>query len=321
MSTEFHYADPPLLLEHVSDDVQQVVELFERGAPYKPLGGWFRPDANSEALSAMWFQKDWVFEDYMLAGAELFFHHAGFIEAAKKFYNAEVVIPRSIYVNLMAAIAEGGPAHTDNPAFSGRDRSNTPMMLLRTMLWSGLFNDWLIKQATSIWWMDDVEGGGLYYWPNGPTQPPAQHVDSMANTALVGDNHGMFHQVGPVGPFDHGTRMVGANAELAPANDGSDDWVVIDRGEEVYRAPLGQFRASVLWKADVYANEEERRRMTSETLSLDDVVNIFNQDLASRDAVFRLQREKLEDPMHIAELGAIYPEAIPVGACKSMFDV
>ena len=321
MSTEFHYAAPPLLLEHVIDDIQQVIELFERGAPYKPLGGWFRPDASGEVLSPMWFQKDWVYDDFMLAGSELFLHHAGFIEAARQFYDAEVVVPRSIYVNLMAAIAEGGPAHTDNPVFSGRDRTNTPMMLLRTMLWSGLFNDWLVKQATSIWWLDDVEGGGLYYWPQGPSQLPAHHVGAMANTALVGDNHGMFHQVGPVGPFDKGTRMVGANAELAPANDGSDDWVVIDHGEEVYRAPLQQFRASVLWKADVYANEEERQRMASEALSLDDVVSTFNKDLASRNNSFRLQREKLEEQAHIDQLRAVYPEAIPVGACKSMFEI
>jgi hypothetical protein len=39
----------------------------------------------------------------------------------------------------------------------------------------------------------------------------------MANTALVGDNHRMFHQVEPVGPFDAGTRLVSASAELALA--------------------------------------------------------------------------------------------------------
>jgi len=42
-------------------------------------------------------------------------------------------------------------------------------------------------------------------------------ADDRANTALVGDNHGMFHQVGPVGPFDRGTLRVTPRAELAPA--------------------------------------------------------------------------------------------------------
>lgn len=49
--------------------------------------------------------------------------------------------------------------------------------------------------------------------------PPHDHVGDMANTALVGDNHGMFHQVGPVGPFDQGTRLVTPRALLAPADD------------------------------------------------------------------------------------------------------
>ena len=41
----------------------------------------------------------------------------------------------------------------------------------------------------------------------------------------------MFHQVGPVGPFDAGTRLVTPSAELAPVADGSGDWAVIDHGE------------------------------------------------------------------------------------------
>ena len=87
------------------------------------------------------------------------------------------------------------------------------------------------------------------------------------NTALVGDNHGMFHQVGPVGPFDQGTRFVTPRAELAPATDGSGEWAITDRGEIRYQAPLEQYRVSVLWKADVYQNEAEQRRQMAETLS------------------------------------------------------
>src|SRR5262249_22209989 len=150
------------------------------------------------------------------------------------------------------SMAEGGPAHTDNPRFHGRDRTNTPMWVLRAMLWSGLFDQFEIKQATAIWWMNDVEGGGLLYWPNGPDQSPEQHVGAMADTALFGDNHGMFHQVGPVGPFDRGTPRVTPGAELAPAADGTKDWTVSDRGQLELRAPLECLRVSVLWKADVY---------------------------------------------------------------------
>jgi len=223
-------------------------------------------------------------------------------------------------VNLMAAIEASGPAHTDNPRFQGRDRSNTPMWLLRSMLWSGLFDRRAIVQATSIWWMNDVEGGGFFYWPDGPGEPPREHVGDMANTALVGDNHGMFHQVGPVGPFDRGTRLVTPRAELAPAADGSGDWAVTDRGEVRYRAALERYRVSVLWKADVYRDEAERRRQMADTLSMPDVARVFDRDLEEKGADVRVDLDRIEDPGLIAAIQAVYPEAVPVGKAQSIFD-
>ena len=318
----FHYADPPVLLDRVIDDLDEVRRLFERGAPYTPLGGWFKPQhEGDDATSPMWFQGDWVHADFAVPGSDLFFRDERVIETARRFYDAEVVVPHTIYVNLMAAIAECGPAHTDNPVFRGRNRTNTPMMLLRTMLWSGLFERWVIPQATSLWWMNDVEGGGLRYWPAGPDQPPTQYVGNMANTALVGDNHGMFHQVEPVGPFDQGTRRVSPDAQLAPATDGSGDWVVVDHGVERYRAPFDHYRASVLWKADVYTTREEQLRSADDLLSIETVAEIFNADLARRELDLRFDLDRLEDLAQTAALGAVYPEAVPVGKGVSMFDV
>jgi hypothetical protein len=194
------------------------------------------------------------------------------------------------------------------------------MWLLRTMFWSGLFERQAIVQATSIWWMNDVEGGAFRYWPDGPDAPPREYVGEMANTALVGDNHGMFHQVGPVGPFDRGTLLVTPRAELAPAGDGSGDWAVVDRGEVRYRAPLERYRVSVLWKADVYRDEAQRARQTAEPLALEDVARIFQRDLERRRAGVRFDLERLEDPGLIAAVSAVYPEAVPVGKAPSIFD-
>ena len=315
------YSNPPILLDDLIDDLDAVAGLFERNAPYTPLGGWFRPDRDGgEATSPMWFQKDWVHADFSAPGSDLFLRNERVIEAARAFSDAEVVVPHTVYVNLMAAIGESGPAHTDNPVFRGRNRTNTPMLLLRTMLWSGLFDRWAIPQVTSIWWMNDVEGGGFSYWPEGPEKPPRRHASAMANTALVGDNHGMFHQVEPVGPFEAGTRLVSASAELAPASDGSDDWVVHERGEETYRAPFDRFRASVLWKADVHPSEAERRRVEQDVLSLEDVARIFDADLAERGEAFRFDLARLTDAALAAGLAALYPEPVPVGAGVSVFD-
>jgi hypothetical protein len=315
------YSKPPVLMHDVIGDLDAVTRLLESQAPYTPLGGWYSPGADPNARTRpMWFQNDWVHDTFAAEGSNLFLRHQGYIDAAKQFYGAEVVEPKSVYVNLMTAIADGGPAHTDNPRFRGRDRTNTPMWLLRAMLWSGLFDRFEIVQATAIWWMNDVEGGGaLFYWPDGPDHPPRQHVGAMANTALIGDNHGMFHQVGPVGPFDAGTRLVTPRAELAPVADASGDWAVVDNGELAYRAPLAAFRVSVLWKADVYMTAAERARFSSDTLSMQDVADAFNDDLVDRGSTVRFDLALIDDPSLKAALADVYPEATPVGAMRSVF--
>lgn len=316
-----HYSDPPILLHDVIENLDDVVGLLERNAPYTPLGGWYRPGTDPDAAtSAMWFQNDWVHADLRVEGSELFLFHERVSQAARDFYDAEVIVPHSVYVNLMAAIEQSGPAHTDNPRFHGRDRSNTPMWLLRTMLWSGLFDRYAIVQATSIWWMNDVEGGGLLYWPDGPDKPPQEHVGEMANTALIGDNHGMFHQVGPVGPFDQGTRLVTPRAELARATDGSSDWAIVDRGEVRYQAPLERYRVSVLWKADVYRNEDEQRKQMADTLSIPDVARIFERDLEERGSDLRFDLDHIEDAGFVGAMYALYPEAVPIHKKPSIFD-
>ena len=194
------------------------------------------------------------------------------------------------------------------------------MWLLRSMLWSGLFARWEIPQATSIWWLGDVEEGGLAYWPNGPDEPPARHVGAMANTALLGDNHHMFHQVERVGPFDHGTRRVTSRAELAPENGAGSDWVVHDRGQEVFRAPLSDYRVSVLWKADVYRSESERQALAEDRLSFEQVAEVFDADLVARGESLRFDLERLEDPSFAAAIGAVYPEAVPIGRGRSIYE-
>jgi hypothetical protein len=304
----------------VIGDLDAVVRLLESQAPYTPLGGWYSPGADPHARTRpMWFQNDWVHDDFAAEGSDLFLRHEGYLEAAKQYYDAEVVEPKSVYVNLMAAIADGGPAHTDNPRFHGRDRTNTPMWVLRVMLWSGLFDRFEIMQATAIWWMNDVDGGGLFYWPDGPDVPPQCHVGAMANTALIGDNHGMFHQVGPVGPFDAGTRLITPSAELAPVADGTGDWAVIDHDEVEYLAPLDTFRVSVLWKADVYKTAAERAQRLGDALSMQDVADGFNDDLVRKGSTVRFDLARLDDPSLKESLADVNPEATPVGAMRSVF--
>ena len=142
----------------------------------------------------------------------------------------------------------------------------------------------------------------------------------MANTALVGDNHGMFHQVGPVGPFDEGTRLVTPRAELAPVPEGGGDWAVIDQEKVCYRAPLSDYRISVLWKADVYRDEAARQKQMADTLSIPDVARIFDRDLAEKRANIHFDLDRIEDPGLITAVNAVYPEATPIGKAPSIYD-
>ncbi len=316
-----HVSDPPILLTDVIGDVGAAVDLLAQEAPYTPLGGWYNPGADPHARTRpLWFQNDWVHDTYAAPGSELFLHNEAYIDAAKAYYGAEVVEPHSVYVNQMMAITMAGPAHTDNPRFAGCDRANTPMWLLRTMLWSGLFDDVSIPQATAIWWLNDVDGGGFRYWPYGPDNPPAEHVGKMANTALLGDNHGMFHQVNAVGPFDDGTPLITPSAELAPSDSADGEWVVTDHGEEVYRSLLGDIRVSVLWKADVYKDIEHRDRLAAGPLGLDDVAARFNADLVDRGIDLAFDPDRVNDPDHASEISSHYPEARPIEALPSVFD-
>ena len=312
---------PPILLTDVLDDVGVVVKLLAQGAPYPALGGWYSPGSDPHARTRpLWFRSDWVNETLAVPGSEVFFHHPGYMECARAYYGTEMVEPHSVYVNLMMAMPIAGPAHTDNPRFAGRDQSNTPMWVLRAMLESGLFDDVAFPQATAIWWLNDVEGGGIRYWPHGPDQPPVEHADEMANTALMGNTHGMFHQVNAIGPFDVGTPQITPMAQLAPADRPDGEWVVIDHGEEVYRTPLADIRVSVQWKADVYFNADHRTRLVSSPLGLDDVAVRFNADLADRgiDLVFDVDR--IDDSDHTAEISEHYPEARPIDSLPSVFD-
>jgi hypothetical protein len=166
--------------------------------------------------------------------------------------------------------------------------------------------------------MNDVEGGGLYYWPDGPDVPPQHHGTAMANTALIGDNHGMFHQVGPIGPFDKGTVRVTPSAELAPVGTGTGDWAVVDDGELVCRAPLESFRVSVLWKADVYKTAAEHTERLANRLSMQQIADTFNDDLAQKGSPVRLDLARVEDLSLKAEFANVYPEATPVDALPSV---
>ncbi len=76
---------------------------------------------------------------------------------------------------------------------------------------------------------------------------------------------------------------------------------------------------SVLWKADVYRTAAERDARVRSPLSMRDVADIFDDDLTRRSLATRFDLGRIDDPALRSELAAIYPEAVPVGALRSVF--
>ena len=122
-----------------------------------------------------------------------------------------------------------------------------------------------------------------------------------------------------VGPFDEGTVLITPSAQLAPVDDDGGDWAVVDHDEEILRVPLTSFRVSVLWKADVYTSAEEKAARQAHPLSMGDVAEVFAADLEERDLDLRLDLDRVDDPDLRAAFSEAYPEAVPVGALRSVF--
>jgi hypothetical protein len=94
----------------------------------------------------------------------------------------------------------------------------------------------------------------------------------------------------------------------------------MDRGEVQYRAPIEDYRVSVLWKADVYRNEEEQQRKVANPLSIPDVVSIFNREFEDKRIDLRIDVDAVEDLGIASAVGALYPEAVPREKRPSMYD-
>ena len=75
---------------------------------------------------------------------------------------------------------------------------------------------------------------------------------------------------------------------------------------------------SVLWKADVYKTAAERAERVANRLSMQQVADTFNDDLAQRGSPIRFDLARVDDLSLKTEFAAAYPEAKPVGALPSV---
>ena len=287
----------PIVIDHVVEDGERIRDLAKANGPYWQPGRMLttsgaprdtatddEPDLEvDERLIGPVFRGDWAFGEALVEGAEPLLHHDGFITAAGRMYETDVVVPEQVYVNLTTPLARAGFSHTDIPEFRGLDRRNAPAWLLSAMGVSRLFEAERVHIVTAVAWFYRGEAGGLRYWPDGPDGPSILHADTW-NTAVVGDNDFMPHEVQRVGPRGIG-RPDGMTIRSELAWDGR-RWHIVDAGTVLHSYDDDQVRLSLSWKAKVYRDEDERARAEAgrDGVTVDEALARLEADLAASDA-------------------------------------
>jgi hypothetical protein len=303
---------PPIVVDPALPDPAAFRRKVEALAPYWPVQRYFANGAEYAALSgaesgrpmvvAPVFRGNWAIDGKAVAGAEDLIDHGSFVCAARELFDAEIVRPQNVYVNLTWQLPFAqGAGHTDVPAFRGFDRTRYPITILTIMGLSGLFEDVRLSIATAVAWFYEGADGGFEYWPEGPDTPSRIHEGRIENTAIVGDNDFMWHRVRPTGAVANGMARLSLDSELV-REDGA--WAVRDTDRCLGRFGWDALRVSLSWKALVFGSDADRRRYDEHTDDIDlaEVVRRFTADLRERGVDFAAPENPLRDPAWISVL-------------------
>jgi hypothetical protein len=237
-----------------------------------------------------------------------------FVSGARELFDASVVRPTTVYVNLTHQLPFAqGAGHTDVPAFRGFDRTTIPITFLTLMGQSGLFEDVRVKIATAVSWFYRGSDGGFEYWPDGPDAPSVLHEGDIRNTGLVADNDFMWHRARPVGRVEDGLSLITLDSELVARDD--DQWAIVSDGVEKQRFGRDRLRVSLSWKAVVFADEAEARAFDDHTddITPAQVLERFAEDLSARGRSVTPGADPWTDPAFIDVLREEYVR-LPVTA-------
>jgi hypothetical protein len=298
----------PVMIDPAFEDPQLMLDLIYRNSPYQQTASRNGNRAGSVSLEP-WFRGTLAANEKPLVdGVEPVFGNPNFIAATKQSFQAAIVRPLSLTINLYAPMA-AGKKHTDAPFFRGAmDRRLGGIRYAMGV--SGLFQRWEVLAASAIAWFYSGSGGDLDYWPNGPDEPFVTINMPKWNVAMVSDNEHMFHRVNASGdPADYLPDGVTDPAmTLCRAGDG---WEIRDTRAGTFRYASSQIRTSVLWKAHVFENEAAERAFDSQSddLTSEMIVDIFRADLARRGVSSHAPTDLTRDPKWLRLLAHNYPSA------------
>ena len=310
----------PVVLDSVVDDPERIRRMARDHGPYWQPGRTIASsksvtevndntgdDADTDFADAMigpTFRGQWAFGEPLVEGADAILHHDGFHAAAHRMYGWDVIVPEQVYVNLTTPIGRQGFSHTDIPEFRGVDRRNAPAWLLTAMGVSRLFEAERIHIVTAVAWFYEGEAGGFRYWPEGMSGPSLLHDDTW-NTAIVGDNDFMPHEVQRVGPRGS-VKPDGMTLSTELVCDGI-DWHIVEAGRVLATYPDPAVRLSLSWKAKLYRDDAERADAEAGVgLTVDDAIARLGADLAGGRRPEELAGDSVQSPELQAQLGRRY---------------
>src|SRR5262249_10862178 len=129
---------PPVLVDPLLADPEVVPRLVAQHAPYWPVQRYFASPEEMKALSDTLdrgpglvvgpvFRGNWAYDRPLVDGVAPILASERLAAAAREVFDAAIVRPQIVYVNLTLPMPAGDGGHTDVPAFRGIDRTQFPI--------------------------------------------------------------------------------------------------------------------------------------------------------------------------------------------------
>ncbi len=287
---------PPLRVQPAYADRDAVRRTILDHAPYPMMiaGAGYSEMMQSAPLDP-WFRTTWAADTNPLdASIQALIADPLFIEGAGKLFDAKIIRPQALVVNVMGPMA-AGYRHVDLPTYRGIP-PKTPLWFPMVMGVSGLFERWAVRVAGALTWFYDGTGGEYEYWPRGIDHPSESERGPFENVALFGDNDLMFHQVGAIGDaqrFQDQIKLT-VQSEIRPGNEG---WEITDGTSVIGTLPNDQVRISLLWRAITLRDEREALAYDEheDDLDVETAISRFCDDLTERGIDFTPPQDPFND--------------------------
>jgi hypothetical protein len=297
----------PLRFGPVFDDPEAVLACVRAGSPYRLQHVVDRTYAGDGYTP--WFKAYWaVSGKALLPEAEALFRETRLLEAAAQCFDAEIIRPQSLMVNLLAPMTASA-VHVDMPHFRGAPARTHAPALLYAMGRSGLFERWAIRIASALIWFHRGIGGAFEYWPESPERVSQLEAPPIWNAGLLADNERMLHRTQELGPPEAWLPrdLLRGSAQLHAADDGG--WEIRDEGVPIWRYSAVQLRISILWKAVALADVEEAMVIDRGSDDLDPrrIEAVFAQHARQHGVALPPTEDPRTDPDWIRAVAALPP--------------